>query len=92
MNKEQYQKTQDTILKVGKEIRFLNLSEFVEDIERAEGVAPMIDPTMYRAAMKNLQIIKKMAYGLMEFQNNLPEISSILDGLADAEKYNQDHA
>ena len=92
MDKVKYQETQNTILEVGKKIRFLRLDLFVDAINEAEAVAPMVDPTMYRAAMKNLKIVKNMAEGLMEFQNNLPEVSSILDGLIDAEKYNETHS
>jgi len=92
VDKEKYTQTQNTVLRVGKEIRFLRLDLFVDAINEAEAVAPMVDPTMYRAAMKNLHIVKKMAEGLMEFQNNLPEISSVLDGLIDADQYHKTHA
>lgn len=91
MDKKKYTETQNTILRVGKEVRFLRLDLFVDAINTAEAVAPITDPTMYRAAMKNLRIVKKMAESLMDFQNNLPEFSAILDGLKDADHYNNTH-
>jgi len=91
MTEEEYKKTQDIILRVGKDIRFLNLTEFIETIASTESIAPMIDPTAYRAAMKNLSVIKEMAYGLIDFQNKLPNLSSVLEGLADAKQYKESH-
>ena len=92
MDKEKYTQLQETILRIGKEVRFLRLDLFVDAINNAEAIAPMTDPTMYRAAMKNLQIVKKMAEGLIDFQNTLPDFSEILNGLQDADQYNKTHA
>ena len=91
MDNEKYIETQKVILQVSKDIRFLHLEDFIAAINGAESVAPVIDPTMYMAAMKNLRIIKGMAEGLLKFQDSLPELNEVFEGLQDAEYYKQTH-
>jgi len=91
MDRETYQKTYKKILEAAKEIRFLKLDEFVDAINMAQAVGPMADPTMYRASMKNMEMLKKMAQGLIDFQNSLPENREIIDGAIDAHHYKETH-
>lgn len=92
MDKKKYHETQNKILEIGKAARYLRLDEFIDQINVAEAVAPMTDPAMYQAAYKNLQIVKKMARALIEFQNSLPDERDILDGLMAAHQYKQTHS
>lgn len=87
LSDKDYIKTQNLILSLGKEIRFLRLDLFLERIRGAENLGSILDPTQYMAAQENLEIIKTMACGLMKFQESLPEISSIVDGMMSAQRY-----
>ena len=89
--KLRYQHTQDKVLRISKEIRHMDFDWFLDQLAAAENIAPMIDPTMYRAASKNLELIKKMANLLLVVQDDLPEIPELIQGLEQAKEYNDTH-
>jgi len=68
MTNEDYKLTQEQIMMLGKLVQSLKLKEFIETINVAEAVAPIMDPTMYREAGNNLGSIKNMACSLRRFQ------------------------
>lgn len=74
MTPKEYLSTQVAIMELGKKASTLKLDEFCELILRAETVAPMVDPTMYRKAQDNLQAIKKMAGAVMILQTAFAEM------------------
>lgn len=49
-------------------VREMPLSEFIERINKAESVGPILDPTLYRAAAKKLETVKDLAQALTSFQ------------------------
>ena len=68
MNKQEYLATQATMLTLGKMISKLDLEGFLSHISHTEAAAPIIDPTLYRKAMNNLNEIKKLAQSLQPVQ------------------------
>lgn len=60
MNGKEYIQTQMRIIEMGKIADSLDLDGFLKCISNAETVAPIIDPTMYLKAQKNLSAIKNM--------------------------------
>lgn len=74
ISKDEYIKTQLAILNTAKTIAGLDLPGFLAQINRAEAVSPMIDPTMYRKAQDNLQAIKKLAQALLPVKKAYQEL------------------
>jgi hypothetical protein len=49
-------------------IKPLKLREFLNRIERAESVGPVLDPTLYREAMDKMASVKRIAAAALELQ------------------------
>ena len=71
---EIYQATQALLLSLARQVRLLPLEKFLESIETAEAVGPLVNPTLYIKAAHNLDEIKKMAEGALAFKNSLPPV------------------
>jgi len=80
MDKILYKKTQDKILELVPIVRELDLDLFIKNIDIALAAGPIVDPTTYRHAQKNIQIIKNLAIGLREFKKSIPDLSTVLEG------------
>jgi hypothetical protein len=50
----------------------LDLKGFLAAIGRAESVGHILDPTLYRGGVENLQVVKRMATALRDFQKSIP--------------------
>lgn len=70
----EYVKVQKQLIRIGKEIRDMNLSEFINGVSRAEAVGPIIDPTMYMRAMDNLSNIRDLASAAQDFKSNTAHV------------------
>lgn len=87
MEKAKYQKTTDEMLKMASQVRTMDIQGCLDKISACETEGPIFDPTMYRAASKNLQIIKDLFIGLRQFQKSIPDIESVIDGHMSAKTY-----
>lgn len=74
MNQEKYVKTQVTLIEIGKMAQGLDLISFLSDINNAEIIGPLQDPTLYRRAKDNLEAIKKLAETLQPFQKQFTAV------------------
>lgn len=74
MDSKEYLRTQATIVNMGLALRNLDLTGFLNQITKAETLAPMIDPTMYKKAQDNLTAIKKLATALLPVQLAFEEV------------------
>lgn len=72
ITKEEYETTQQQMLLIARIVREMPLAAFLRAAERMDTVAPIIDPTLYLRGRDKLDTIKKMAEGLLAFQNSLP--------------------
>lgn len=68
MKPKDYLNTQMALITIGKHASTLDLDSFTAHIEKAESVAPIVDPTLYRKAQENLQAIKKLANAVKTVQ------------------------
>lgn len=68
MKREEYIKTQLSILKIGQETAKLDLDTFLKMLNNSLNVGHIIDPTLYRKAQNNVQAIKKLAEALLSVQ------------------------
>lgn len=74
MDNDEYLSTQFMIVNIAAAINTLNLSAFLERIGKTHALAPIFDPTLYRAAMSRLQTIEDIAQTLYTAQQSLAEV------------------
>lgn len=77
MSDEEYTQTQQELFLLAALVRRLDVNGFLERIAHAEGLAPILDPTLSREAMPKLEIVKQVAYGAAQFQKHLPSPEDI---------------
>lgn len=71
MNKEEYLAVQNQLLAMARVVRGIPLREFIQVIESAETVGPIMDPTLYRQASSKMSQIKCLALSLLAFQKEV---------------------
>lgn len=76
MNKEDYASTQSQIMMLASLIMPLDLAEFLRAIDRAETLGPLLDPTLYHAAGRQLNDVKAIAEALYGTQLKLKKLLS----------------
>jgi len=72
MSDEEYLQTQHQLFLLAGLVRQLDVHGFLERIAKAEGLAPILDPTLSRTAQPKLDIVKAVAFGAGQFQKFLP--------------------
>jgi hypothetical protein len=77
MTDEEYLSTQHQLTALARMVAEMDLAGFISRISYAEGVGPILDPTLYMKAIDNLQKIKRLAVGASKFQKAALEV---LDG------------
>ncbi len=60
------------LLTFGSLVKDLKLSEYIDAINQSDAVGPITDPTLWRKGHPKTDILKKMAEGLLKFQQSLP--------------------
>lgn len=76
MTDAEYQETQQQLLLMAQMISNMpDLSKFLERINTAESVGPMLDPTSWLKGRGNLDKIKKLARAAWEFQKAAREVA-----------------
>src|SRR4051812_38317985 len=80
MRNEQYLETQMQVVRMAALARTLPLAEFLSAIDRAETMGPILDPTLYRAAMPKLDQVKALAASLRRFQVEAEKLAAVLEG------------
>lgn len=73
MTKEEYANTQQQILLVCSLLREMPLEDFIEWIEKAEAVGPIVNPTLYRESRGNIELVKKLAEKLLAVKISIPK-------------------
>lgn len=78
MTDSEYQTTQDLLLNVAHLASMLDTEAFLQRIEEAESLGPLLDPTGYRNAraqggMKKLATIKRLAKAAKDMKHALVE-------------------
>jgi len=61
LTEDQYMDVQNELLMLSSLMARLPLKEFLEDINRAETVGPIVDPTLYRDGAEKLHQVKSLA-------------------------------
>lgn len=61
MTKEKYIETQIAMVNLGAQIEKLELDEFLAQISSTRTAGPLIDPTLYAKAAKNIEAIENLA-------------------------------
>lgn len=68
MTDEQYLTVQAQLIALSQLVPAMDLTGFVDRINRAEAVGPIVDPTLYRQAKEGLSRIKNIAEAALTFQ------------------------
>lgn len=87
LTEDEYTMVQSQLFTLGRLVRDMPLSAFLEQLSKAEAIAPFVDPTMYRAGIGKLELVKRMAVALRTFQNSLPTLDEAKKLEADAERW-----
>jgi len=69
MDKKDYINTQNTLIMIHGMLQGLDLAEFIDSINRAETIGPILDPTLYMEGHKKMGNIKKLAEKALELQS-----------------------
>ena len=67
MTDERYIMIQHQLLTLAGLVRDFELEAFLNRISMAETIGPIVDPTLYRDAMHNLDLVKDLAESLLPF-------------------------
>ncbi|MDV2503048.1 MAG: hypothetical protein RX318_03765 [bacterium] len=75
LNPEEYLNTQRILFLMAHGIADAPLQAFINSIERAHAVGPILDPTMYREGLVTLRDVERLAQAALEFQRVVEEFS-----------------
>lgn len=73
MGRAEYEAVQSQILMLAALVREINVEDFLRCISLSEATGPILDPTLFLCASKNLEEIKKIALGVQAFKKSLPQ-------------------
>lgn len=68
MTNEEYLQTQQHLVLLAGMVRQLDLGEFLSRIEKADGIAPILDPTLWMKGHSRLDAIRDLARGAAAFR------------------------
>ena len=74
MNNEEYIMTQRQLLLMASLVREMDLDGFLERIETAYALGPMLDPTLYKRGVDNLEIVRRIAEAARKFKATAEEV------------------
>ena len=74
MDDEQYMSTQAQLTALAAVVRGLDIKGFIERINHAEAVVPILDPTLWMKGSGNLEKIKNIAVAARSFQKVVIEV------------------
>ncbi len=61
MNNDEHQMTQDLLVMTAKNLSMLDLGGFLDNINNADSIGAIMDPTLYRDGMDNLHAMRNLA-------------------------------
>lgn len=64
MTREEYTEMQSQLVLLARMLPTLDYEGFLEHMEKAEAVGPLLDPTLYLKASENMRSIKELAQAL----------------------------
>lgn len=68
MTNEEYIATQMQLAVLAQMVEQMNLTDFIAQAERADAIAPVIDPTLWMKGHKHLDAVKDLARAGLAFQ------------------------
>ncbi len=76
MSDSEYQVTSDMLLQAGRMIDLLDLNGFRARIRDADSIGAIMNPTLYRAANKNLEYIDQLAHEAIRLKSAFYNLKS----------------
>ena len=74
MDRDKYELIQNQIMLLGSAVSDLDLDQFIEAIDRADSVGPILDPTLWIKTHDTMYQIRKLAVALKGFQKVVREM------------------
>lgn len=74
--KSDYQVNLRSVFNLAALVRGLRIQEVLGAMERAEGIGPVLDPTLYITAADQLEWQKRTVEAALEFQRKVEEIAA----------------
>lgn len=74
MKAEEYRMTQDHIFLLAAMARTLPVPEFIEAIDKAESLGPVLDPTLYIKGADRMAKVRKIAAAVLELKRTADEV------------------
>jgi hypothetical protein len=71
MNEEDYILIQTQLVVLAQIVNSMDLKGFIEAINRAETMGPILDPSLYLKGADKLEAIKNLAVGALSFQSKV---------------------
>ena len=68
MTNEEYLQAQHTLTMMAEILKGVDLTAFINRINRAEAIGPILDPTLYRDSMERVSALKETAQAARGFQ------------------------
>jgi hypothetical protein len=88
LSREQYIAVQDCLVALGQVVARLPLAEFLAQIERADSVGAVLDPTLYRAAAGKLDAVRDLAFRFRAVQAEaLKQAPTLAGPIVESELY-----
>jgi len=74
MDRDEYELIQNQIMLLGSAVKDLDLDDFIAEIDHADTVGPILDPTAWIKGHDTMYQIRKLAVALKGFQKVVKEI------------------
>ena len=74
MDRDEYELIQNQIMLLGSAVKDLNLDDFIAEIDRADTIGPILDPTAWINGRETMYQIRQLAVALKGFQKVVQEI------------------
>jgi len=74
VNNEEFITTQRQLLLMASLVREMDLDGFLERIGTAYALGPMLDPTLYKRGVDNLEIVRRIAEAARKFKATAEEV------------------
>lgn len=73
MTDDEYERTQTALQSLRAQVEVLDLDGFLARITHAEVLGPVLDPTLYRRAARQLDVVKRIALAAKRLKEVVPD-------------------
>lgn len=86
MESGEYLRTQTLMLAMAKQAEGMDMDVFLDSINSAQTVAPLVDPTLYNKGSAKLQSIKNIAQAFKQFKDVVEQEKAFMSSFSMSSK------